>query len=248
MRLEVPTVFGFLMVLFRCVALMSAAPLFGAKTVPARVRLSLAVLVALVAFLGAGAPTFVHWQKIDALLVAAFGETLRGLCAGLAARLFLDGAGAAGHAMSLSMGIGFGAVIDPIHGAESSAISDLLSFSALAIAVGLGLPREVIAWLCRSVVSSPPGTAVSVAGWSTLVIGDAVQSVALSIRIAYPVLVAVTSGHLAFGLLNRVTPQMGIANVGFAVAIIAGGGALFLVAPTVAALAADAARQALAGL
>jgi flagellar biosynthesis protein FliR len=248
MSFGIPTLFGFLLVLFRCAALMSVAPLFGARTVPARVRLSLALLVALAAFLGAGAPVFVSWKTIDGLVLAALGETLRGLCAGTAARLFLDAAGAAGHAISLSMGIGFGAVIDPIHGAESNAISELLSFSALAIAIGLGIPRELVAWLCHSIAASPPGTAVTLAGWSALVIGDSVQSIAFAIRIAYPVLVAVTAGHLAFGLLNRVTPQLGMGNVGFAVAILAGGGALFLVAPTVAALAADAARRALAGV
>ncbi len=235
------------MVLFRCAALMSVAPLFGAHSVPARVRLSLALVLAVAAFLGAGAPAFAAWQRVDALVVGGLGETLRGLVAGLAAQFFLEAASAAGHAMSLSMGIGFGAIIDPVHGAESNAVSEILSFSALAIAIGLGLPREAVAWLCHSVAEFPPGTSLDPTGLFALVIADAVQAVAFSIRIAYPVLVAVTSGHLAFGLLNRVTPQLGIGNIGFAVAIVAGGGALFIVAPTAAALAAAAARQALAG-
>ncbi|MES1207564.1 MAG: flagellar biosynthetic protein FliR [Pseudomonadota bacterium] len=247
MTAHVPTLFGLVMTLFRCAALLTVAPLFGVRTVPARVRLGLAVTVALAAFLGAGAPPFASWTRVDALVVGAAAETVRGLAAGLAARFFVDAAAGAGSVMSLSMGIGFGALIDPIHGAESNAISELLSFVALGIAIGLGLPREVIAWLSRSMIEAPPGATLDLPAYAGVVVADAVHATALAVRLAYPVLVAVTTGHLAFGLLNRVTPQIGMGNVGFAVAIIAGGGALFLVAPRVAALAADAARQAVAG-
>jgi flagellar biosynthetic protein FliR len=245
MQAQAPTLFGFLMVLFRCAALSMVAPLFGTRTVPARVRLALALMVSLAAFLGAGAPGFARWQHLDALAIGAAGETVRGLAAGLAASLFLDAASAAGSVMSLSMGIGFSALIDPLHGAESNAISELLSFAALGATIAIGLPRDVVAWLSRSLIESPPGAAVHLTAWCGLVMADAVNATALAVRLAYPVLVAVTTGHLALGLLNRLTPQIGIGNVGFAVAIVAGGGALFLVAPRIAALAAEAARQAL---
>lgn len=241
-----PTLFGFILVLMRAAALCMTALLFGVRPVPSRVRLSLAVLLGLAAFLGAGAPRFAAWQSLDALALAAVGETVRGLAAGLAARMCLDAVAAAGHAISLSMGLGFGAVIDPLHGAESNAVSEILSFTALGVAVAIGVPREAVAWLCRSVVSAPPGVAVDIPAWSALVVSDAAQACALAVRIAYPVLIAVTSGHIAFGLLNRVTPQMGLANIGFAVAIVAGGGALYLVAPTLAEMVATAARGAFA--
>jgi flagellar biosynthetic protein FliR len=237
---------GFLAVLLRSAALCSAAPLFGTRSVPSRVRLSLAVLVGTAAFLAADQPALAGWERTNVLLAVAFGETLRGLAAGLAARLCLEAAGAAGHAISAAMGLGFGAMIDPIHGAESNAISEILSFTALGLAVAIGVPREAVAWLCRSVIAAPPGSAVDVGAWTSLVVADATQSIALAVRVAYPVLVAVTTGHLALGLLNRVTPQLGIGNIGFAVAILAGGGALYLVAPTAAAMVAESARVAFA--
>jgi flagellar biosynthetic protein FliR len=240
-----PTLFGFLAVLFRCAALCATAPLFGTRAVPSRVRLALAVVVSVAAFLGAGQPALAGWQRLDVLVLTALAETLRGLAGGVGARLLLEGARAAGHAISLAMGLGFAAVIDPLHGAESNAISELLSFVALGIAIGIGVHRDVIAWLCRSVVAFPPGSSVDLMVACAAVVADAAQAMALAIRVAYPVLVAVTSGHLAFGLLNRLTPQLGMANIGFAVAILAGGGALYLVAPTAAAIVANAAGAAL---
>jgi len=56
----------------------------------------------------------------------------------------------------------------------------------------------------------------------------------------FPVLAAVTIGHLSLGLLNRTTPQLGLSNIGFSVALLAGAGALYLVAPPRALMAAEA--------
>src|SRR5205823_5615084 len=92
----------------------------GIALVPVRVRLGLALVVSWAVFLGAGAPGFAGWSRVDALVVGAAAETVRGLAAGLTARFFVDAAAGAGSVMSLSMGIGFGALIDPIHGAESN--------------------------------------------------------------------------------------------------------------------------------
>jgi flagellar biosynthetic protein FliR len=69
----------------------------------------------------------------------------------------------------------------------------------------------------------------------------------LAIHLAFPVLAAVTMGHLSLGLLNRTTPQLGLANIGFSVALLAGVGALYLAAPPAAMMAAEAARSVLAG-
>jgi len=70
---------------------------------------------------------------------------------------------------------------------------------------------------------------------------------ALSVRLAFPVLAAVTLGHLGLGLINRAAPQFNLSNIGFTVALVAGCGAFYLVAPAAAALVAQEARTAFAG-
>jgi flagellar biosynthetic protein FliR len=144
------------------------------------------------------------------------------------------------------MGLGFGAVIDPLHGSDSTAISELLTMVSLAVAVAAGVHRDAIAWLCRSVQAAPPGSALVARDLAGIVIGEAVRASALSVRLAFPVLAAVTFGHLALGVVGRVAPQLNLSNVGFSVAILAGGGALYLVAPGAAEIAAHAARAAFA--
>jgi flagellar biosynthetic protein FliR len=97
------------------------------------------------------------------------------------------------------------------------------------------------------VIEMPPGSPISVSELAARVVGQAVGAIALAIRLAFPVLAAVTIGHLSLGLLNRSTPQLGLSNIGFTVALLAGVGALYLAAPSAALMAAQTAHSALAG-
>jgi flagellar biosynthetic protein FliR len=241
-----PMLAGFLLVLLRCGALFMVAPLFGLKTVPARVRVGLTAAVSLAVFTGIGMPPFVRWTDTEALVGAAFSETAIGLCGGLAARMAIEAATAAGHLISTSMGLNYGSSLDPIHGAESNAISSLMSFLALGVAVAAGIHREAIAWLCRSLIETPPGAGVDLPHLCAGVVAESARSAALAVRLAFPVMAAVTFANIAFGLLGRVAPQINLQSIGFGLAIFAGGGALYFVAPGAAEMAAHTARMAFA--
>lgn len=242
-----PLAIGFFLVLIRCTSLFMVAPIFAARSVPALVRLGFSVPVTVAVFVGAGAPTFAAWQQPSALLAALVMEIIVGVGAGLAARFAIEAALAAGSAISLAAGVSFGSTIDPIHGAESTSIGDLLAFLAMLVALAGGLHRDAVMWLCRSVRETPPGSDFSVATIATRVVSDGAAAIALSVRLAFPVLAAVTIGHLGLGLINRAAPQFNLSNIGFTVALVAGCGAFYLVAPDAAALAAQAARTAFAG-
>jgi len=243
-----PTLFGFLLILFRCTALCSVAPLFGMRAVPRRTRMGIAFVLAFAAHAGAGFPRFVPGAgqaATSALIGAAVMETLVGLCAGLSSRLALDAANAAGQLASQAMGLSYGSVIDPLHGADSTAIAELLSMFSLAAIVMAGLHREAIAWLCRSAVELPPGAArADAARLAGAVVTQSIAAIALAVRMAFPVLVAVTFGQIALGIVGRTAPQLSINSIGFSVTILAGGGALYLLAPPIAEMAARAATAA----
>jgi flagellar biosynthetic protein FliR len=54
-------------------------------------------------------------------------------------------------------------------------------------------------------------------------------------------------GHAVMGVLSRMAPQLGLSNVGFSIAILAGGLAVYMSAPAVAELVARAAVSAFQG-
>lgn len=245
-----PTLFGFLLVLFRCGALCSVAPLFGMKAVPRRVRMGMSVALTFAAFSGANFPIFAvqaGQSLAGALIVAAITETTIGIVAGITAKFAIEAAQSAGQLISVSMGLSYGSVIDPLHGAESTAISELLGMFSLAALVVAGGHREAVAWLCRSVINIPPGSAIELTALAGAVVTQSIAAVALAVRMAFPVMVAVTFGHVALGVLSRTAPQLNIVSLGFSLSIIAGGGALYMVAPAMAELAARTAAAAFTG-
>jgi flagellar biosynthetic protein FliR len=241
-----PTLFGFLMVLFRSAALCSTAPLYGMKSVPARLRLGLSILLAYAAFAGAGFPPLATGGAVGPLLTGAFTETIIGFSAGMAARFALDAASAAGQIIATSVGLSFGATVDPVHGAETTSVGELVSMMALGAMLVAGLHRELVAWLCRSVVTIPPGAHLEIPRLAAAVVAHAISAVALSVRMAFPVMAAVTFGHVALGVVGRTAPQLNISSVGFSITILAGGGVFYMIAPTVAEMAAHAAQDVLA--
>lgn len=241
-----PTLFGFLMILFRAGALCGAAPLYGMKTVPVRLRMGLSVLLAYAAFAGAGFPPLASGSAVGPLVTGAITETIIGLSAGLAARFALDAASAAGQIIATSVGLSFGATVDPVHGAETTSVGELLSMIALATMLAAGLHRELVGWLCRSVVTIPPGAQVAIPRLAGAVVAHAISAVALSVRMAFPVMAAVTFGHVALGAVGRTAPQLNISSVGFSITILAGGGIFYMIAPSVAEMATRAAQEVLA--
>lgn len=246
MTLPLASAWGCGLLLFRAAGLVVTAPVLSARVVPARVRIALAVLLAWIAWSGAGAPEAPPPEHVGALAGAAAAETALGLLAGLAARFVLQAALAAGHLASTSMGLGYGALLDPASGAESNGVGELVYTAAQAGAVALGIHREAVAWVARSVVAFPPGASLSLRELMLKVIWESTGAAALGARLAFPMLSAVLLGHVVMAGVSRTAPQLNLGTIGFSVAIVAGGGALYLVAPSAAEMAARAACAAMA--
>jgi flagellar biosynthetic protein FliR len=244
---SLPTLWGFGLLLFRTTGLCLTAPMLGSRIVPARVKMAIALVLTMAVHQGAGAPAVPVPASILGLAGPAVVETLTGILGGLSARWLLDAALAAGHLAGLSAGLGFSALVDPTTGAESTGLSQYLFAGAQAVALSLGIHREAVGWLARAAVTWPPGSEPALGTLAAAVVGHAVLAIALAVRMAFPIMAAVLLGHATMGVLNRMAPQLGLSNVGFSVALLAGGLAIYLSAPAVAELVARAAVAAFQG-
>ena len=247
MDASLATIWGFGLVLLRTAGLCMTAPLLGVRVVPARLRMGLAFALAMAIHAGAGAPAVAVPSSLAGLGLAAGIETITGLLGGLSARWILDAALAAGHVAGLSAGLGFSALIDPISGAESNGLSQLLSAGAQMAAISMGVHREAVAWLARAFVTWPPGATPDLRALAGQVIGHGLLAVVLAVRLAFPVMAAVLLGHATMGVMGKMAPQLSLSNVGFSIAILCGGLGLYLSAPAIAELVARAAVNAFQG-
>lgn len=243
MDLPLPVVVGATLVLIRVSALVVSAPVLGSRTVPGRVKLALAFAVTVPVYLAAGAPRVDAPHDVGRLVALALSETALGLVSGLSARLVLEAAQAGGQAAGMSLGFGFGALIDPHSQAESTVVGELLLTVALAAAVALNVHGEAIAWLARSVVDVPPGAPVDVGSLVAGLLRQVIYALALAVRVAWPLFAAALFAFGTLGLLGRAAPSLSLSNVGFAVSVLAGGSVLYLLVPHAAWLCAGAAHQ-----
>ena len=198
-----PAVLTFL----RVGAVMALLPAFGEQSVPARVRLVLAL-----AFTAVTAPAVAGHHVGDAVLVPALAEVLCGLLVGLSLRLMvlaLQTAGAiAAQSASLSQ-------LFATAGAEPQpAAGTLFTLAALALAAQAGLHVRAAELIIFSYDLLPAGQipdAAEVARWGT---ERGARALSLALSLAAPFVIASVLWNVALGVLNRAMPQLMVSFIG----------------------------------
>jgi flagellar biosynthetic protein FliR len=234
----------FLLLLLRVGTLVLVLPPFAEIAVPPRIRIGLAVMLS--ASLMWVAPAVGAAElPLSGLAAAALRETMLGLAGGLGAALVFQAAGAAGFLAGTSMGLGFGAAAAA--GVDGAAVAQFIHVLALGSLVALGGHRQAIAWLYESVRAFPPGSAsFDVLRLASSCVGYGLFSIALAVRVVFPVLAATMLGHAAMGIASRAAPQINLSSVGFSISILSGGAALYFAAPLMARAVAQATLETLA--
>jgi flagellar biosynthesis protein FliR len=219
----------FTLVLARTGTLLMTAPIFGASSVPRRVRGLLAVamslLVAPVYLSAASLPPIENTLEYGRLLA---NETLVGLLLGLGMNILFSGVQVAGQIVSQMSGLSLAEVFSPGFEEDVSVFTQLFYFLTLAVFVAVGGHRIVTQSLLETFAALPPGHAALGKDFVQVIVGIITQSFALGIRAAAPLLVALLLSNLVLGLISRTLPQINVIAVGFGVNALLAMGILFL--------------------
>jgi flagellar biosynthesis protein FliR len=226
---------GLMLVLARVTSFIVTAPVLSARFVPMRVRLMLGLVLGASAWWSTGAAAV---DDVTPMMVVA--EVTMGLLMGAAARAGLEAAFSAGSLFSGQVGLSFAQTVDPLSGTQSDVGSDLLSMLALMMAVALGLHREAIVVICGSVIHVPPGHTPELSLLLEQMLPSLVDACALAVRLAFPMMAMTSAGYVLMGVMARGSPALGLQGLGFTVPVLAGGFALYSMAPVVAEMAARA--------
>jgi flagellar biosynthetic protein FliR len=235
----------FLLLLLRVGTFILLVPPFGETQVPPRIRVGLAIVLS-ATLMWAAPASHLGELTLSGMFQAGLRETLLGLAGGLGTSLVFQAAGAAGFLAGTSMGLGFGAAAAA--GVDGAAIAQFLHVLALGALVGLGAHRQAIVWLYESVRAFPPGGLpgesgvgpAEIARLASTCINYGLFSIALAIRVVFPVLATALLGHAAMGIVSRAAPQINLQSVGFSISILSGGTALYFAAPLMAQAVAQA--------
>lgn len=224
------------MVFLRVSALVSLLPAFGDRSVPTRVKLGLAIAFTMI--VAAAVPVTPAPSSILSFAGTSVSEVGIGLALGFGIRMFvlvLQTAGSiAAQSTSLSQILG-GAGVEPV-----PAMGFVLVIGGLALAVMAGLHVRAAAFLIASydlfpIASIPGGRAMS--HWG---LGQISQGFSLAFLMAAPFVIASAIYNLTLGVINRAMPQLMVAFVGAPVITFGGLFLLFVSAPLMLTVWADA--------
>ena len=201
-------------------ACLMVAPMFGARFVPARMRVLLAAAITALVVPLLPAPTVAPFSPQGFVVVAQ--QLLIGVAMGFALQVIFDSLGLAGQLLANSMGLSFAFNVDPLRGSSTAALGQLYIILATLTFLALGGHLALIEVLVNGFFTLPVGTGgLGREGlWAMVLWGG--QLFAGAISIALPGVTALLIVNLAFGVMSRAAPTLNLFAVGFPISLVVG--------------------------
>jgi flagellar biosynthesis protein FliR len=221
---------GFFWPFLRVLGVLLAEPVFGHSSIPRRVRVGLAILIAMVI-----SPLLPELPKLP--LFSAEGifigiqQLVIGLAMGFAMRLVLTAAEMAGQMMGLQMGLGFAVFFDPQTSAQTAVVGQMLGLFATLIFLSINGHYIVVSALVESFQVLPISTEPLAAAGFLLIARMGAEIFSYGLLISLPVIATLLIVNVSFGILSRAAPQLNLFAVGFPVTLAAGFLALYVLLP-----------------
>lgn len=218
---------------FRIGATVAVAPIFGARTVPARLRLGLAVMLTIVIAPLLPPPPAIDPVSVQGMLVTT-QQLLIGLAMGFAVLLIFGAFVLGGQIFAMQMGLGFAAMVDPQRGVQVPMVSQFYVLVATLIFLTMDGHLVLISVLVGSFETIPVGVqGLGPAGLWTLVSWVSDMFVG-AILMALPAITTLMLVNIAFGVMMRAAPQLNIFAVGFPISLTLGFVIMLVMLPNVA--------------
>lgn len=216
----------------RISAMFIAAPLLSARSIPVRVRVLLAFLVAWVILPVLPPMPAVDLISVDALVIGAY-QVLIGTAMGFIFQMVFAAFVIAGQSIANSMGLGFASIIDPQNGLQVPVVSQAFLIMVTLIFLSLNGHLMLIDMLAKSFDSLPVGFFLPSTESLWQLVNWGSTMFASGILVAMPAVAALLLCNLAFGVASRAAPQLNIFAVGFPVLLMVGLVFILLTLPVV---------------
>jgi flagellar biosynthetic protein FliR len=205
----------------RALALFTALPVLGTRTVPTRVRIALAAFIALAAQPSLPPLAAAAQVPLDspAALLLVVQQLVIGLSLGFAVRLVFAAVEFAGELIGLQMGLNFAGFFDPLSASTATATSRFFGTMVAWLFIVLNGHLLVIAALVQSFTAFPIGPEpfaflhqVQPQRWGAEIFST-------GLWIALPLVTMLLFVNFVLGAISRVAPQINIFAIGFPVTL-----------------------------
>lgn len=206
---------------FRILALITSAPILGARGVPIRVKVGFAFVVTVVV-----APTLGTVPQVDpgsalGLMILAQQVTI-GLAMGLVMRAVFSAVDMAGSLIGMQMGLGFATFFDPQNSTQTPVVGSFLGTLAILVFLSLNGHSLMIEVVVESFREMPVLTQPMVAAGLKVLVSWGKSIFLGGVLLALPVIAALLITNISIGIMTRAAPQLNIFAVGFPITLMAG--------------------------
>jgi flagellar biosynthetic protein FliR len=206
----------------RLLALMTTAPVLGEASIPTRVRIGLAALIALAIAPALPAPPAISPASYEGMWIIV-QQIAIGMGLGLVMRIAFASIQTAGELIGLQMGLSFASFFDPSTGANTTVLARLMNMVAMLVFLALDGHLLLLQGLVHTFQSLPaaPGAALDTGGWQVLFQWSS-QVLTGGLLLAFPLVMTLLCINLALGILNRTAQQLSVFAVGFPITLTTG--------------------------
>lgn len=205
----------------RVLALFGAMPIFSQRSVPMRLRVGLAFLIALCAQASLPEMPVVALDSSQVLLLVV-QQVLIGLTIGFSVRVVFAAIELAGEVIGLQMGLNFAGHFDPASGSQATTLSRFYGVSVSWLFIIINGHLLLIAAVVQSFRAFPvgPEPLAFLRALQPQVWGAEIFS--LGLWIALPMIAMLTFVNLVLGVVSRVAQQMNVFAIGFPITLSVG--------------------------
>ena len=196
------------LVFARVGAMVMLLPGYGEPAIPARIRLSFALLLAI-----ALSPSLAERTPDPALTVWGMagmltGEIVIGIMLGGAARILVSALATAGQVVGLEIGLAFAQIADPTMTQSGQLLAVFLGLMGLALIFATGLDHMFLLGIAGSYDLIAPGAAPPVGDAAQMALEATAVSFRVGFQIVAPLIAAGLIFRLGLGVLSRLIPQI----------------------------------------
>lgn len=204
----------------RVLALFMSAPVLSHRSIPGRVKIGLALAVAIVAAPSPASPTAGIFSAAAPLLLLQ--QMLIGVMMGFAVKVVFAAIDLAGNVMGLQMGLSFAAFVDPVNASQTPLVGSFLNILATLLFLALDGHLTLIGSITQSFELAPVSAQFfGGIGWERLTaLGTGLFQFGL--QLSLPVVATMLVINLTLGVMSRAAPQLNLFSVGFPLTALTG--------------------------
>ncbi len=211
----------FIWPLIRITAMIMTMSIFGARTIPNRIKLMLSLMIAFLLM-----PSIPQTQNLEIFSGAGFitviSQLVIGIGMGLATRMLFETFVIGGQMVAMQTGLGFASLVDPSNGVQVPILGQF--FIMLVTLIFLAVDGQLL--MLRILAESFQSFPISSEGLGQQAIWSFIEFArwmfAGAVMMALSAALALLIVNLTFGIMTKAAPQLNIFAIGFPITMVTG--------------------------